>query len=125
MFLLWGVNRPRRGKLPREDTTMNYETALRLKEAGFSQDGLRRIGPTGTIIDWQCNIEDGLPRIPTLSKLIVHCGGKLDYIKNNIHEWKALGINGEFGRGTTPEEAVANLWLSLEKEDFDPAEQMD
>lgn len=50
-----------------------------------------------------------------LSSLIEACGSKFHHLLNNIHEWRASGISGEFGRGNTPEEAVARLWLKLNK----------
>lgn len=85
---------------------MNYELTLKLKEAGFKQFGNR--------------IET--PYIPTLSELIEACGDGFERI---------LRIKGKYQTNkpstrveyriddwywySTPEEAVANLWLELNK----------
>jgi hypothetical protein len=110
---------------------MNYELAKQLKEAGFPQnlDGNRNIagGPM--------MFEVGLPDkercyVPTLSELIEACGIQFDKLY-----YRPIGSNLEDGkgawfarkmypldyrplkmldqRGSTPDEAVARLWLAL------------
>ena len=96
---------------------MNYTLAKELKDAGFRHQ-------------WSIDFEnpavqhDHPPRcrcLPTLSELIEACGnrffalyapGKLDAIQ----EWQAQE-DSEFAPritgGTTPEEAVARLWIAL------------
>lgn len=51
-----------------------------------------------------------------LSELIEACGGSFEYLKRYKADgvWEAGGLNGE-GEGSTPEIAVSNLWLSLNK----------
>ena len=60
-------------------------------------------------------------RFPTLSELIEACGTEVYFVvmrDNGV--WKAgTGKNtssGEAKEGSTPEEAVANLWLALHAE---------
>ena len=119
----------------------SYELAKKLKEAGFPQmphgkgdwrdsKGIRT--PEGS------EIKDGDFYVPTLSELIEACGRSfkgLEQINFQSGGWAAYGIlptmdisieerlkdqyeerkvlNG--GKGSTPEEAVANLWLELNK----------
>ena len=89
---------------------MNYELAKRLKDAGFPH--LMRE------ITSQLMIET-----PTLSELIEACGEKLDLLERTgmvgQEKWRASVDEDREGYGTsiygeTPEEAVANLWLSLQ-----------
>ncbi len=109
--------------------TISYELAKQLKDAGWSQSD-----PYGeyTFID-NSNVErfsDELKlelnpcKIPTLSELIEACGGKCDftlYRRGSI--WTACWISKETGitqdsaEGLTPEEAVAKLWLELNKKE--------
>ena len=93
---------------------MNYELAIKLKEAGFPHV---RVSSEKIWVndDWQS---------PTLSELIEACNkdGKtfssLNYPEKNI--WRATGYHNKkdiYGDcyGPTPEEAVANLWLEINK----------
>lgn len=86
---------------------MNYELSKSLKEAGFPhQEG------------W----EDS-DYYPTLEELIEACGDELDSMyRGSDGSWLAEQPlteypNGERerkeGEGSTPSEAVANLWLAL------------
>ncbi len=107
--------------------SINYELAKELKEAGFLQkDGK----------DYYCVVHDHyfneLPKpdctadaisFPTLSELIKACGEDFMDIRYKrlgpSHDWWASSnyINGTFSvGGSTPEEAVARLWLALNKE---------
>lgn len=99
---------------------MNYELAKQLKDAGFPQqihddamyvdsDGRSTHEPT---IHW---LNGEIAYIPTLSELIAACGDDFIRLDKCAHDWWATGlVDGwdEFN-GKTPEEAVANLWLSL------------
>lgn len=90
---------------------MTYELAKKLKDAGFPQ-------------------KDGAPRdryisdhplhkycyTPTLSELIEACGGQFGALRLGAeHKWLAWGDEGIEEWGNTPSEAVANLWLELNK----------
>lgn len=98
---------------------MNYELALKLKEAGFPW----RDGRCSYCIECNftyCSVcRDEAEYEPTLSELIKACGEEFGGI---------IRRNNKFGCGSpneviseaqfvynTPEEAVANLWLELNK----------
>lgn len=98
---------------------MTYELAKELKDAGFPQ----------TRRDATINADEGdgvQPlMLPTLSELIEACGEDFDSLdKTPGHissvKWLAKTNYGtrkppEHGYGATPEEAVARLWLALNK----------
>jgi hypothetical protein len=109
---------------------MNYALAKQLKDAGFRQN------VTG---DGNFSMPDGsfqhpmdaakkYPQscyVPTLSELIEACGKDFAFLAkaDDGIEWKATAAS--FGRvgemiisasGSTPEEAVAKLWLALQRE---------
>jgi len=92
---------------------ISYELAKQLKEAGFPQDG--------DIEQWENhgdNSGDGVFK-PTLSELIEACGDEFESL--SLHPYYDGDIYMVFGRntlgfnGSTPEEAVANLYLALNK----------
>jgi len=102
---------------------MNYELALKLKEAGFPQKSSQksRLEEAGFV-----TLSDSV-YIPSLSELIEACGDGFDgLLKRENGLWEA-GITGGaigycyvddnsssiFGTGSTPEEAVAHLYLAL------------
>lgn len=101
---------------------INYELAKRLKDAGFPNDWESRCG--------HCGYDNG-SNFPTLSELIDACGDSSFSLngynrnKNAPYEeyWKAgtwhptIDQQWVLGEGKTPEEAVANLWLSFNKKD--------
>ena len=111
---------------------LNYETAVKLKNAGFPQnksDFYYSKYAQGTNLpvleskydDTACG--EFLCDTPTLSELIEACGDNfhcLVYTTNGGMDcdrkfWSA-GKNAlakEWSNGSTPEEAVANLWLAL------------
>lgn len=107
---------------------MTYEKAKELKDAGFPQGKTLAIPKDSGILD-----SDGtlyLPKepvyIPTLSELIEACGEDF-MLTNECGQWEAWSGSvssmvrmGESGAkyectGSTPEEAVANLWLALNR----------
>lgn len=104
---------------------ITYELALKLKESGFPQTG-NGITPQA----WICNQDHSKKEllavyIPTLSELIKACGEELEDLRRDGHGWVAInGLNWErkfdkdmtlYESGSSPEEAVANLWLALNK----------
>jgi len=104
---------------------MNYELAKQLSEAGFPQECSY---PSEIYSDEERGdgtIEGGFfYRKPTLSELIEACLTKKgDEIQLNIgegssvHKWDFSDDDGTPYSfiGRTPEEAVANLWLALNK----------
>jgi hypothetical protein len=80
--------------------TMNYETAKQLKDAGFPKE----LSASG---------DDGV--YPTLSELIEATHGWVGEINGEYIAGKDFINYTELTayRGSTPEEAVAQLWLAL------------
>lgn len=98
---------------------MNYELAKQLKDAGFPQKGnglmlVRKGWETNKVVNYGV----GNSYAPTLEELIEACGDKLVSAYNNGKEWL---LNEEAGSevpqvsGSTLTEAVARLWLALNK----------
>ncbi len=114
---------------------MNYELAKQLKDAGFKQDGSNGFitdkGIFESLFDCDyCPEVFGQPTsnknnayVPSLSELIESCGdGFFGITRDNNHgniSFKASGDPMAFdifeGYGNSPEEAVARLWLELNK----------
>ncbi len=115
---------------------MNYELAKKLKDMGFPQEGIwgtKYYKPNGgffTCTAPTCSGEIvmfGDAKIPTLSELIEACGerGVFSLVRRSntalkSWEWIATTPHLEIrslveGFGLTPEEAVSELWLSLNK----------
>lgn len=105
---------------------MNYELAKKLKDAGFplsaasmedTNDSKRKsqIFPHGK----DSVGREGIWLYPTLSELIEACGSRFGGLIQAIagKYWRAF--DGEIqtidGNGSTPEEAVARLYLQLNK----------
>ncbi len=104
-----------------------YELAKELKEAGFPQKtkkyshvlmedrGERIVSEDGSLP----YRSDTYTILPTLSELIEECGNDFGALmRNNNREWDCykfnLPLQGAVS-GLTPEEAVAKLWLTLNK----------
>lgn len=109
---------------------MNYELAKQLKDAGFPQE--RKQGWNITDIDEILRSESSTETAyaPTLSELIEACGDdlfRLEFTKLVFESppekitryWEAVYYDDEndrvYVRGISPEEAVANLWLAINK----------
>lgn len=108
---------------------MNYDLAKQLKDAGFPQKTRGLFGVSSSKILPDGNLEiSNTAYIPTLSELIEACGGRLDELSSLSHppkepKWGAHSYSCEecgwspmiISYGSTPEEAVAKLWLELNK----------
>lgn len=114
---------------------MNYELAKKLKDAGFPQRDPNGIKPFPNYTGYGCGfvypLDDGQEQCysPTLSELIEavrnHPMNRKDVglytLKGGYNAWARktyfeVGNDGERNCfGLTPEEAVANLWLVLNK----------
>lgn len=107
---------------------MNYELAKELKDAGFPQKDtlfvIRKKEQGLTFKNTFSNIEVGDDWIaaPSLSELIDACGNDFgDLLWNpkskkwSAHTQKLPIQEGHYSSGPTPEEAVAKLWLILNK----------
>lgn len=100
---------------------MNYELVLKLRNAGFPQKGKGDLYFNGGMV---------IAYIPTLSELIEACGDNIDSIRKTTMQGKGENeiiscweIRQSVDVGERPimiweenlEEAVANLWLELNK----------
>ena len=104
---------------------MNYELAKKLKDVGFSQeltDPSSYYGANGKSYGWSEGEDkpynNDYAKIPTLSELIEACGDGHFSLKRTGRLWvteMGYGIEKppEIASGSTPEEAVANLWIQL------------
>lgn len=107
--------------------SLSYETALKLKEAGFSQtreDGSLKgtyIFPDGVTLADK-NMSEKAVYVPPLEELIQECGEKLgeresvlvQYYPRQNKAFACIKLN-ESQEGINPKEAVANLYLALNK----------
>lgn len=113
---------------------MDYELAKKLKDAGFPQDKSQFYFGAGyrtndkTIYDVhyckeKIELRTWLEYVacPTLSELIDVCGEEFAELRRLKDGWEAIakdptdGLEILFRNGKTPEIAVANLWLVLNK----------
>lgn len=93
---------------------MKYELALKIERAGFPYKNKNRVlvGDDG--------FNGDIALVPTLSELIAACGEDFVWLRRDADGgWSGIGGNENWLEGschqlgTTPEEAVANLWLAL------------
>ena len=113
---------------------MNYELAKKLKDAGFPQRGKgswigggipskELIKDTNGLIQKIVKERENHFYQPTLSEIIEACGDRFTNLRRVFNdfnnEWFAeytpLLVAEKEGYGFTPEEAVANLWLELNR----------
>lgn len=103
---------------------MDYELAKQLKDAGFPQqkkDGKiycpHNVPNMIKATDMFEHIEScpDLVYIPTLSELIEACGNEFIYLMKDHNRWDAKSKTQIISKLSCPEEAVANLWLKLNK----------
>lgn len=105
---------------------MDYELAKKLKEAGFPQ--AKWATPLNTAWRFDRGNEGEMVFLPSISELMEACGDKflsIEYVvdgglDNKEKLWWAVSrrsvVPEEYQvAGETPEEAVANLWLLLNK----------
>jgi len=94
---------------------MNYELAKELKEAGFPQSN----NPCTACFNAGPGNRCSNCGFPTLSELIEACGEDFWNLGIFRHDgrfpWVASSVDPLTGSGSTPEEAVARLWLALNK----------
>ena len=98
--------------------SMDYELAKKLKDSGFP------MGMTDheLCVYQQAEIFDGVAyHVPSLPELIDACeNGYLSIVRVKEGDWRCFtenpnGLPKLGGEGSTPEEAVANLYLELNK----------
>lgn len=93
---------------------MTYELAKELKEAGFPTMA-QRAAPDG-LQEEGCVLIDGANyKVPTLEELVEACGPDFwNLNKRSNEKWGANALSCR-ADGDTAIEAVANLWLALNK----------
>lgn len=89
---------------------MRDELAHQLREAGFPY-------PPDIAEFIEQKFKEGFSVMPSLRELLMACGGKnLKLTADASGRWYAYSyINAVGTEGDTPEEAVAKLWLKLNK----------
>lgn len=107
---------------------MNYGLAKQLKDAGFPQKAYK--GAVSYVAKQLCiQIDDEIKTVstdvfvPTLEELIEACGEDFYHLESwngGDGDWKCAGSNSKQSTvcitfGSTPTEAVARLWLALNK----------
>jgi hypothetical protein len=101
---------------------MTYEVAKELKGAGFPFSERWTITEAfGATVQ----TKEGTQQVPTLSYLLEACGDEFEGIQHGVMTeddgsrlWYAATYDNKVvERGPTPEEAVARLWLALNKND--------
>lgn len=111
---------------------MNYELAKKLKEAGYPMKLAITTSDPSNLFTYPVGGAH-FYIYPTLSELIEACGDRFACLLNlGNDDWKARAdepcyecYNGQpEGKGSTPEEAVANLWLELNKKESDAFDKM-
>lgn len=97
---------------------ISYELAKELKEAGFPQKDLRCSYCFEQNHESCTSCEDAVESVPTLSELIEACGIGFDNLVKAEHDW-LCNVDEDtktcLTSGSSPEEAVARLWLELKK----------
>jgi hypothetical protein len=98
---------------------ITYVLAKRLKVAGFPQVWPQNDEMTlhdALIVSDIKNKYQGTVYYPTLSELIEACGDMSVLVKTVGNTWTAKAEQKHLSEtGKTPEEAVARLWLALQK----------
>jgi len=94
---------------------MNYELAKQLKKAGFPQPTL--VNPITGVVGRE--VLERRPYEPTLSELIDTCGDNFVALSKMGEDWycaeNGVPVRLIANESKTPEEAVAKLWLALNK----------
>lgn len=105
---------------------MKYELAKELKDAGFPQEGhfwyVSEDGKnTSELMSVDAQEERTYMKLilvaPTLSELIAACGEAFSHMsrRDTGEYWVRARDSDVYHKGETPEEAVARLWLALQK----------
>ena len=87
---------------------MDYELAKSLMDSGFPQIGKGRLDK----LVWR---SDDRVYVPTLEELIEACGKNFGSLNRRHAGWLAHASYDQSSFGETPVEAVARLWLALQK----------
>jgi hypothetical protein len=91
---------------------MGYDLAESLMDAGFPQIGKGNlIGPMNKLV-WRSGDR---VYVPTLEELIEACGENFGSLEKQHDGWLASANFAQSCFAKTPAEAVARLWLALQK----------
>jgi hypothetical protein len=91
---------------------MDYDLAASLMDAGFPQIGKGSlIGPMNKLV-WRSGVR---VYVPTLVELIEACGENFGSLAKQHGGWLASANFDQSCFAKTPAEAVARLWLALQK----------
>lgn len=98
---------------------MDYELAKQLKDVEFPFEKNGHDWGMDECLVYGCDSTSRL-HFPTLSELIEACGTKFRTLSQLSLEWVADAYDVEINKfdtkkGKTPEEAVAKLWLELNR----------
>jgi len=91
---------------------VDYELAKSLMDAGFPQIGKGRLIGSPNKLVWRSS-----DRVyaPTLEELIDACGENFGSLDKQNDGWRASANYDQSCLAETPTEAVARLWLALQK----------
>lgn len=91
---------------------MDYDLAKELEDAGFETYKIRRFKPGESFSVTTPTVPD-----PNLEDLIIACGDDFLSLDCTSNGWRALPMvaGSAIGSGLTPRDAVARLWLALNK----------
>jgi hypothetical protein len=92
---------------------VDYELAKSLMSAGFPQTGKGRLIGSPNKLVWR---SDDRVYVPTLEELIEACGENFGSLDKQDDGWLARANGDQHCFAGTPAEAVARLWLTLQKQ---------
>ena len=92
---------------------MDYELAKSLMDAGFPQIGKGRSIGSPDMLVWR---NSDRVYVPTLEELIDACGENFGSLDKRHDGWLACTNGDHHCFAGTPAEAVARLWLRLQKQ---------
>ncbi len=92
---------------------MDYELAKSLMDAGFPQTGKGSLIGSLNKLVWRSSDR---VYVPTLEELIEACGENFCSLEKRHDGWLAYATCNQSCFAETPAEAVARLWLTLQKQ---------
>ena len=92
---------------------MDYELAKCLMDAGFPQIGKGRLIGSPSKLVWRSSDR---VYVPTLEELIEACGNNFGSLDKQHGGWLACANYDQSCFAESPAEAVARLWLTLQKQ---------
>jgi len=98
---------------------ISYKYTKKLKKAGFPKDWTEWENHDQELLKATWDMY-GKGYSPTLSELIEACGERFETLEKTKNNWKCIPAGSclyslDWTVGSSPEEAVAKLWLKLNK----------